>query len=109
MQIKLVAHAYIVRRHDYRHPVRDEANVAHKSLIQNVVNRLPVVTSTVWLTRNLCSLSWCEVAHAPRVAPATPSRKRQSGGIGILICLRSGAARKQEKGKNARPSRPLCD
>src|SRR5208282_3419701 len=90
MQKKFVAYAHIIRRHNHRHPVRDEPDMAYKRLIQNVVNGLPVVAPPVRLARNFCSFSWCEVAHKTRLAPASLSRKRQSGtGFSLCSSLRS--------------------
>src|SRR5271170_2936065 len=90
MQIKLVAHTHIICRHDKRRPIHREPNVANKRLVQNVVNGLPVVAPPVGLARNSRSLSWCEVAHKTRLAPASLSRKRQSGtGFSLCSSLRS--------------------
>src|SRR5271163_642004 len=85
MQKKLVAHAHIVCRHNKRHPVRDESNMAHERLIQNVVNGLPVVARTIRFACNFGSLRRCEVAHETRLAPASRSCKRQSG-TGFSLC-----------------------
>lgn len=85
MQKKFIAYTHIICRYHERHSVSDEPDMANKRLIQNAVNSFSVECSAVRLPRNCCSFCWCEVAHAPRLAPVKRSRKRQSG-TGFSLC-----------------------